>query len=397
MNEIEVQAVEQLRRENSDLLSTKYGRDYNLLRWAQGYEFDLEEASTQLRRHLKFRKFYDLDNADKIAEHDILNKYFPIGLVGETGKENTLLVIECAGRIDFAGILKSVQMSDFLIQRFRLQEKMLAAMNHLEEKNNKQASVVYILDLEGLKFDASLLGIVTGPYRILWASVYTNYPEWISQMLIVNAPSFISLLWKTIAPLIPERTRNKVKICRTNSDWKSLVQKYAKAENIPAYWGGKLVDSNGDGMCRDRLSIPFDPIPQELYWTPNKNAPNLDELSCAVIPAGKMKIVTFVVSDHVPTYIVINRFCDRTYGMGIWYSADLTAVDHAIDKLNDWFPDFDYPGMPTVDYLRIKTLGEGVYKVKFGNEQAWIRSLNIYYRIQFEKENGERAEFKELE
>ncbi|KAE9411688.1 hypothetical protein Angca_000888, partial [Angiostrongylus cantonensis] len=82
--------------------------------------------------------FYDLDNADKIAEHDILNKYFPIGLVGETGKENTLLVIECAGRIDFAGILKSVQMSDFLIQRFRLQEKMLAAMNHLEEKNNKQ-------------------------------------------------------------------------------------------------------------------------------------------------------------------------------------------------------------------------------------------------------------------
>ncbi|VDM59550.1 unnamed protein product [Angiostrongylus costaricensis] len=162
MNEIEAQAVEQLRRENSDLLSAKYGRDYNLLRWAQGYEFDLEEASTQLRRHLKFRKFYDLDNADKIPEHDILKKYFPIGLVGETGKENTLLVIECAGRIDFAGILKSVQMSDFLVQRFRLQEKMLAAMNHLEEKNNKQASVVYILDLEGLKFDASLLSIVTG-------------------------------------------------------------------------------------------------------------------------------------------------------------------------------------------------------------------------------------------
>uniref|UniRef100_A0A0K0DL92 CRAL-TRIO domain-containing protein n=1 Tax=Angiostrongylus cantonensis TaxID=6313 RepID=A0A0K0DL92_ANGCA len=204
-------------------------------------------------------------------------------------------------------------------------------------------------------------------------------PEFCKCLIIVQGSAYFL---QTIAPLIPERTRNKVKICRTNSDWKSLVQKYAKAENIPAYWGGKLVDSNGDGMCRDRLSIPFDPIPQELYWTPNKNAPNLDELSCAVIPAGKMKIVTFVVSDHVPTYIVINRFCDRTYGMGIWYN---------------WFPDFDYPGMPTVDYLRIKTLGEGVYKVKFGNEQAWIRSLNIYYRIQFEKENGERAEFKELE
>lgn len=49
----------------------------------QGYGFDLEEASAQLRRHLKFRKFYDLDNSDQIPEHEILKKYFPIGLVGE--------------------------------------------------------------------------------------------------------------------------------------------------------------------------------------------------------------------------------------------------------------------------------------------------------------------------
>ncbi|VDK81802.1 unnamed protein product [Cylicostephanus goldi] len=69
-------------------------------------------------------------------------------------------------------------------------------------------------------------------------------------MFIVNAPSFMSLLWKAVGPLIPERTRNKVKICTTNSDWRSLIQKYAKAENIPAHWGGTLVDSNGDGMCR---------------------------------------------------------------------------------------------------------------------------------------------------
>ncbi|KJH49779.1 CRAL/TRIO domain protein [Dictyocaulus viviparus] len=380
---------------NSDLLSEKYASDYNILRWAQGYDFDLDEASAQLRRHLKFRRFYDLDNVHKIEEHDILMRYFPIGLVGETGKENTLLVIECAGRIDFLGILKSVQMSDFLIQRFRLQEKMLAEMNHLEEKTGKQAAVIYILDLEGLKFETSLLSIVTGPYRILWTSVYTNYPEWVSQMLIVNAPSFISLLWKGIAPFIPERTRNKVKICRANSDWKTTLQKYAKAENIPVYWGGKLVDSNGDEMCRDRLNIPFDPIPQELYWTPDKKSPGLNDLNCALIPAGKVKMITFVVSEPEVTYIVMNRFCDRTFGMGIWYSTDTTVID--LEDMDDWFPYFDYPGMPTVDYLRIKTPGDGVYKVKFSNEQSWIRSLNIFYRIHFEKENGDRADFKELQ
>ncbi|VDM68630.1 unnamed protein product [Strongylus vulgaris] len=105
----------------------------------------MDEASAQLRRHLKFRKFYDLDNAEKIPEHEILKQYFPIGLVGKTGQDNTLLVIECAGRIDLVGILKSVQLSDFLIQRFRLQEKMLSAMKQLEAETGKQVRFLHYI------------------------------------------------------------------------------------------------------------------------------------------------------------------------------------------------------------------------------------------------------------
>ncbi|WKX94519.1 hypothetical protein Q1695_011642 [Nippostrongylus brasiliensis] len=397
MNKEEAQAVEHLRKENRDLLTKKYDTDYNILRWAQGYGFNMQEASAQLRRHLKFRRFYDIDNSDQLEEHDILKQYFPIGLVGETGQDNRLLVIESAGRIDLLGILKSVQLSDFLIHRFKLQEKMLKAMRELEERNGKQASVIYILDLDGLKFDTSLLSIATGPYRILWTAVYTNYPEWISTMFIVNAPPFMSLIWKAVAPLLPERTRNKVRICSTNSDWKNQIQKYAKPENIPAHWGGELYDANGDGMCRDRLIIPFDPIPHDLYWEPDEKAPGLSELTYSLIPAGKSKIITYVVSSNEPIYLVLNRFCDRTFGTAIYYSRDTAAVDSALEDMIDWFPEFDYPGMPTVDYLRVKTLGPGVFKVKFGNEQAWIRSLTVYYRVRFENEHGEPIEFKEIE
>ncbi|GMT14977.1 hypothetical protein PFISCL1PPCAC_6274, partial [Pristionchus fissidentatus] len=128
---------------------------------------------------------------------------------GETGMEedNTLLVAECAGRIDLDGIMKTVQTSDFMIHRFQFQELVLRELNRMEEKNGRIASVIYILDLDGLKLDPSLISIVTGPYRILWASCYTNYPEWINTTLIVNCPSFIGLLWKAISPLLPERTR----------------------------------------------------------------------------------------------------------------------------------------------------------------------------------------------
>ncbi|KAK6052416.1 Emp24/gp25L/p24 family protein [Cooperia oncophora] len=206
----------------------------------------------------------------------------------------------------------------------------------------------------------------------------------------------MGLVWKAIGPLLPDRTRNKVQLCTTNSDWKDQIQKKAKPECIPAHWGGQLYDANGDPMCRDRLNIPFDPIPHSIYWQPDEQSPGIDQLTCAVIPAGKAKIVTYVLPTNETTYIVINRFCDRTFGMGIWYSDDVSAVDFSLDEMKDWFPDFDYPGMPTDDYLRIKTLGAGVYKVKYGNEGAWIRSLTVYYRIRFENEKGEPVEFKEL-
>ncbi|GMS84502.1 hypothetical protein PENTCL1PPCAC_6677, partial [Pristionchus entomophagus] len=80
------------------------------------------------------------------------------------------------------------------------------------------------LDLDGLKLDPSLVSIVTGPYRILWAACYTNYPEWINTTLIVNCPPFMSLLWKAISPLLPERTRNKVRICSNSSEAKVVAR-----------------------------------------------------------------------------------------------------------------------------------------------------------------------------
>ncbi|PAV88078.1 hypothetical protein WR25_09095 [Diploscapter pachys] len=395
MNEDDKKAVEFLRENAKDLLTEKYDRDFNLLRWAQGYGFDHDESLAELRRHLKFRNYYDLDNVHVIKEHEILKKYFPIGLVGETGQDNNLLVVECAGKIDLMGILKSVHLSDFLIQRYRFQERMLGAMNDLEDRTGKQAAVIYILDLEGLKFDPSLLSIVTGPYRILWASVYTNYPEWISKMFIINAPSFMTLLWKAIGPLLPERTRNKVQICTANSDWKSVVLKHVKPEYLPKHWGGKLVDKNGDGMCRQ---AKYDAIPQELYWNPCREVPTIEDLKSVTLSAGKSKICTFVVQDcDEPIYIVVNRYCERTYGQGIWYDEDKSAIDKPLEEMVDWCPDFDYPGMPTVDYLRLKVPGPGVYKLKWSNEQAWFRSLVINYRIRFQNENKINVNFEEID
>uniref|UniRef100_A0A1I7ZNI2 CRAL-TRIO domain-containing protein n=1 Tax=Steinernema glaseri TaxID=37863 RepID=A0A1I7ZNI2_9BILA len=389
------EAVEFLRKQASHLLSRKYDTDYNLLRWAQGYNHNHEEALEHLVRHLKFRRYYDLDNIQDRKSDAILEKYFPLGLVGPTGKDNKLLVIECAGRIDLQGILLSVQLNTFLTQRLRFQERMLSEINRMECDNGSQSSVTYILDLEGLKFDSKLLSVVTGPYRILWASVYSNYPEWIDEMLIVNAPNFMAILWKAVAPLLPERTRNKVKIFTGSSDWKTEVLKRCTPDNVPVHWGGTKVDKNGDPKCHEILNIPNDLIPKTLYWVPTPEAPKIAELTKVVIPSGGNHVVRFRVpfSDGSIS-IAINRFAERTYSMAVYHSDDDGAINWDLTQMNDWAPDFDYPGMPTVDRVIAPIPGGGIVKVKFGNEQSWFRSLQVYYKISFVDANDQPVPYE---
>lgn len=79
--------------------------------------------------------------------------------------------------------------------------------------------------------------------------------------------------------------------------------------------------------------------------------------------------------------------------MGIWHGDDENAE---LEEMNELAPDFDYPGMPTVDYLRLRMPGAGVYKIKWGNEQAWIRSLTVFHRVRFQNEQKENIKYVEV-
>lgn len=397
LSEEETNAIQFLREKTQDLDYGNYDTDYNLLRWAQGSDFDMELALAEFRRHLKFRRFYNLDHINELVEDKTLKQYFPLGLVGKTGKGNHLLVVECAGRIDLHGILKTVQLNVFLEQRMRFQEFMLKEINKMEALNKTQSSAIYILDLEGLKLDPKLLNIVTGPYKILWSLVYTNYPEWIDTMFIVNAPTFISIIWKAIAPLLPERTRNKVRIPSKNNYIKEL-EKFCDLKYVPKHWGGDLVDSNGDPMCRDKLIIPTTEIPKSLYWQPNKDSPKYTELDYVILGAGQTKQITYKVDPYDGEILfTLNRYADRTYSMAVYYSKDEESVNWDTADMDEWSPEFAYPWVPTVDFAQFKAPGSGIYKLEFGNPQAWFRSLTVYYRLRFLNKNNEEIGYKKLE
>lgn len=57
--------------------------------------------------------------------------------------------------------------------------------------------------------------------------------------MIVNAPSWFSLIWKIIKPLVNERTRKKVRIVSKSETYKTLLE-FIDPANIPKCYGGQL-------------------------------------------------------------------------------------------------------------------------------------------------------------
>ena len=71
------------------------------------------------------------------------------------------------------------------------------------------------------------------------------YPQLLGMLLVVNSPSWLSMIWNTLRPLFPRRLVEKVDFFGSISDEKSRSKclkrftKYISEENLPHRYGGK--------------------------------------------------------------------------------------------------------------------------------------------------------------
>src|SRR4051812_47666614 len=73
-----------------------------------------------------------------------------------------------------------------------------------------------------------------------------------------------------------------------------VLKEYIDPANLPVHWGGELVDSKGDPMCRDRIVVPEGKIPKHLYWKPLPGEPTHDQLSMCSVAAGAVCVCVCV-------------------------------------------------------------------------------------------------------
>uniref|UniRef100_A0A914C5Y9 CRAL-TRIO domain-containing protein n=1 Tax=Acrobeloides nanus TaxID=290746 RepID=A0A914C5Y9_9BILA len=356
-----------------DDLTPYYDTSFNFLRWIQGYNGNLKEAARKLRIHLKMRKsHWELDNFVEKPRTHAIHKHWTYGITGKSNVlENVIVNIDQSGNVDYHGMLQVYSVQEVMKARVKDMEDMLAQCMKLEEETGKQAWILYVMDLTGLKFDKNLYNLVTGAMRSLSEFMAEHYVELIKYFVLVNVPSFVFYLWTMVKPVLPDRTRQKVRIL-SSSNWRDEILDFASYEALPTKWNTEKFD-----QFHANLDIPI-PFPETEYYC-NRTVELPIGIEKSKIATGK----TLFLSKELKAGDALQWWIsgDAEFGLGVFYSKN--RDENNTENMQTIYPCLEWMPGPTIaplnDQIVAKT--DGFYRIWISNSRAWWHTLTILSKL----------------
>lgn len=126
--------------------------------------------------------------------------------------------LEQSGGFDLDAMMTKIRAHSFILNYFRKMERILGRIRNVERESGRMSGAILIIDLHGLKFQTNLVGFLSGisafslrspsflhlgTYRIFWGTLMEQYAYIFRKFIIVNAPTFMNLLWSACAGFIP--------------------------------------------------------------------------------------------------------------------------------------------------------------------------------------------------
>uniref|UniRef100_A0A0N5C782 CRAL-TRIO domain-containing protein n=1 Tax=Strongyloides papillosus TaxID=174720 RepID=A0A0N5C782_STREA len=365
--------IDELRKLVENELTPYYDTDFNLLRWLQGHDYKLDIIVPKLKNHLLFRKSkWDLDRLAEQPREFPVHEYWPAGYTGSAVKiPNVIVNVEQTGVNDFWGLLHTYPLNDILKARCHDLEMMLKLVMDEEKKTGEKNSILYILDLSNIKFDLRLTTLMTGALSAISTFMADHYVELIHSFVLVGCPSFITTLWNIAKPLLPERTKNKVKILGSHT-WKEEILDMAIPETLPTFWN-----------CDDKQIFLADVkrpkhVDENNYYKGSLQP--TDKIQLFSVPAGKAKSFTIKAKKDQKIRWFIETDGHFTYAI---YCTE-NDNENDVEKMRNAYPRFNKVPGPTWVPLTDEIIAPltGTYHFWFSNEHAWFHNLKIKYILE---------------
>ena len=212
--------------------------DLYLNRFVKARKGHLDDVLVMVKNHIAWYKDFGVANIMefRFSELELFRKVYPHGYHG-VDRLGRPVYIERYSNMDsdyLYGITTLERISKYWVRGY---EHLL--YDRFPACGPKIMQSCVILDLAGVK-----LGMFGSRAREFVRTVSKvssdNYPETLGAMFVVNVPSFFSILYSAVKPLIPPETKKKIHII-TAKHVKTELLKYIDAGQLPKFLGGECV------------------------------------------------------------------------------------------------------------------------------------------------------------
>lgn len=370
LSETQKEALSKFKVALKDVLTERHD-DKLLLRFLRAREFDLEKSELMFREDVDWRKSMQSDDILTDWEMpEVLEKYWGAGMVGNDN-EGRPVFIDPYGKRDLKGLLHSATTRDVMKLYLRWNETFENAIKANSKKLGKQVDgVVIISDMEGMEEQGFWKPGMDFGKQVL-SMFQLHYPELLRKMVLINCPTLFNVLWATVKPFIREATRKKMII--VGSNYQEILLKEIPAEILPAHYGGKRLDSDGDPKCPSIVKQPAK-VPESYYL--KDRVVSSRNLINKVIDAGVTLQFQYEVT--IPDSLLYYEFKtkDRDIAFGV-KKLDSSGKKISVLEKRKYHC---YYGVPEDGKLVLSK--PGTYIVKFDNSYSLTRSKVLDYYVE---------------
>uniref|UniRef100_A0AAY4CRF1 SEC14-like protein 2 n=1 Tax=Denticeps clupeoides TaxID=299321 RepID=A0AAY4CRF1_9TELE len=367
----QAEALAQLRERVQDVLpQCPYQSDHFLLRWLRAH---VPLCSTV--QHLEFRKQM---KADTITTDwnppEVIEKFLSGGMCGHD-REGNPIWYDVIGPVDPKGLLLSASKQDFIKSKVRDCEMLQKECDRQTQRLGKNVeSITMIYDCDGLGMKH-----LWKPAIDLYGEVLTmfedNYPEGLKRLFVIKAPKLFPVAYNLVKHFLSEDTRRKIVVLGAN--WKEVLLMHIDQEELPAAYGGKLTDPDGDPCCRTRITYAG-PVPKSYYV---RDSIKIQYEQSVSISRG---------SSHQMEYEVLFPGCVLRWqfasdgadiGFGVFKKARLGEWQRAGQML-EVLPSQRYNAHLVPEEGSLTCADPGVYVLRFDNTYSFVHSKRISFTVE---------------
>ncbi|KAH9376658.1 hypothetical protein HPB48_005869 [Haemaphysalis longicornis] len=226
---VERRALAELKAALKDIWQDGFTDAY-LLRWLRARDFDVAKAEDLLRKNLRWREENQVDTlVERYECHPVLKKYFPGGIFNHDREGSPVYIVPIGN-----GMLQC-------LPKEQLVRHVVCIMEQLQRERDRQSrklgkvldSSIFLVDYENFSLKQVYSLQVFDYIRAMLALYENNYPETLKLGILIN------------------------------NGWKKMLFEHVDPSQLPAHWGGTIVDPQGGPRCTHMIG-PGGELPEAV-------------------------------------------------------------------------------------------------------------------------------------